>query len=139
MRLLSLPPLLLLLAGCGGPYKAAPVSGRVTVNGKPLANAAVLFQPVATAGNNEPGPGSAGTTDADGRYTLSLVGKGSKGAVVGKHKVQITMMAQETDPSDDRPQRVKRLPAGYSGRNTKLEYDVPAGGTDAANFDLTGR
>jgi hypothetical protein len=141
MRPLSLLALLLpLLAGCGGgPYKTAPVSGRVTVKGKPLANAAVLFQPVATAGNIEPGPGSTGTTDAEGRYTLSLVGKDSKGAVVGKHKVQVTMMAPDADPSDDRPQRVKRLPAGYSGKNTKLEYDVPAGGTDAANFELTGR
>jgi hypothetical protein len=138
MRPLSLFPLLLpLLAGCGGePYKTAPVSGRVTLKGKPLANAAVLFQPVATPGNNEPGPGSAGTTDADGRYALSLIGKDRKGAVVGKHKVQVTMMAQDTNPADDRPQRTKRLPPGYRGKKTKLECNVPAGGTDSADFDL---
>ena len=46
--------------------------------------------------------------------------------MVGKHRVQITMMAQDDNPADDRPQRSKRLPAGYRGRNTKLEYDVPA-------------
>jgi hypothetical protein len=140
MRPLPLLALLLpLLAGCGGgPYKTAPVSGRVTMNGKPLANVAVLFQPMATPNNIEPGPGSTGTTDGDGHYTLTLVGKDSKGAVVGKHKVQITMMNKD-DSDDDRPHRVKRLPAKYSGKNTKLEYDVPASGTDAANFDLSAR
>jgi hypothetical protein len=133
---LLLPLLFLLATGCGGPHKTAPVSGRVTLNGKPLANAAVLFQPIATSGNNEPGPGSAGTTDADGRYTLSLVGKKTKGAVIGKHKVQITRMAQESDSSDDRPKPFKR-PSRRRGRDTQLEFEVPAGGTDSANFSLT--
>jgi len=137
MRPLSLLPLLLLLAaGCGGPDKTAPVSGRVTLNGKPFAHAAVLFQPVATSGNNEPGPGSVGTTDTDGRYTLSIVGKGTKGAVIGKHKVQITRMVEESDPADDRPKPFKR-PSPRRGRDTQMEFDVPASGTDSANFSLT--
>ena len=137
MRSLFLLPLLLpLAAGCGGPYKTARVSGRVTLNDKPLANAAVLFQPVATQGNNEPGPGSTGVTDADGRYTLTLIGKKGKGAIIGKHKVRITKMAQESDPSDDRPPPFQQ-PSARRNRETQLEFDVPAGGTDAANFSLS--
>ena len=63
--LLAVP--LLLAVGCSGPgFDFVPVSGRVTKNGQPLANVRVTFQP---EGEN-PGPGSAGTTDADGRYTL---------------------------------------------------------------------
>jgi hypothetical protein len=129
--------LALLLAGCGfGPYKIAPVSGRVTLDGKPLANAAVVFSPVATSDNKEPGPGSGGKTDADGRYTLTIVGKGTRGAVVGKHKVRVTMIP-DVDPADDRPQRPKPLPPRYSGKNTTLEYDVSASGSSSANFELT--
>ena len=66
----------------------APVSGPSRLNGKPLANASVTFAPLAAAGTMEPGPSSAATTDADGRYTLTLIGKDGRGAVVGKHKVQ---------------------------------------------------
>jgi hypothetical protein len=135
MRRLSLLPLVLpLLAGCGGGYSTAPVSGRVTLNGQPLANAAVVFQPVASEGH-DPGPGSGGFTDQEGRYTLKVTGTGRKGAVVGKHKVTITLVPDD-DPSDDRPKRTRRLPARYS-RHTKLECEVPPGGTDSANFDLT--
>src|SRR5207245_3866773 len=84
------------------PYSVAPVSGRVTLNGKALANCEVMFQPVHTSGNYNPGPGSYGITDADGRFTLKLIGKESAGAVVGKHKVRFTMHVEAGDPSDDR-------------------------------------
>jgi hypothetical protein len=124
-----------LLVGCGGPYKTVSVSGRVTLNGQPLANAAVLFQPVATEGGNAPGPGSTGVTDTDGRYTLSLVGKGGKGAVIGKHKVRITRMAQDADSEDDRPKQVQRMPK-QSKRDQQMEFEVPPGGTDSADFNL---
>jgi hypothetical protein len=139
MRPLSvLLPLLLLATGCGGgPYPVAAVSGRVTLNGQPLAGAGVVFQPVAASGS-QPGPGSTGVTDKDGRYTLRLTGKESKGAVVGKHTVRITMMP-ESDSAEDRPKSAKRpkpLPQRYNLKTT-LEFDVPAGGTDAADFPLT--
>ena len=134
-RWILLPSFCLLLAGCGGPYKTASVSGRVTVNGKPLPNVAVVFQPLATADNKEPGPGSTGVTDSDGRYTLTIVGKSSRGAVVGKHKVRIMAMNEDTDSADDQPKTVK--PARRRGkRETTLEFEVPAGGTDTADFDL---
>jgi hypothetical protein len=135
MRLWYLLPLLLLLTGCGGPYRIAPISGRVTLNGQPLANAAVSFQPVASEGKMNPGPGSGAFTDSDGRYTLVVVGHETRGAVVGKHKVRITLVA-DTDSADDRPKRVKQLPAKYN-KKTTLEYDVPPGGSTAADFPLT--
>jgi hypothetical protein len=129
--------LVLLAAGCGSsdPYAYAPVSGRVTLNGKALPNATVSFQPVAT-GTSTPGTGSSAITDSDGRYTLEVVGKSIKGAVVGKHKVRIDLPHPPENPSDDRQKKVKHLPSKYSGKNTELQFDVPAGGTDAANFDL---
>jgi hypothetical protein len=138
MRWFYLLPLLVpVAAGCGGgPYKLARVSGRVTLNGQPLVHAAVSFQPLVTEGKINPGPGSGGFTDSDGRYTLKLVGTETAGAVLGKHKVRITLTHEE-NTADDRPKRSKQkqLPARYNSR-TELEYEVPGGGTDAADFKL---
>jgi len=121
------------LAGCGS-SKIAPVSGRVMLNGSPLARASVTFAPIGGKNNQEPGPSSAGITDADGRYTLSLIGQDGRGAVVGKHKVRIALQ-EELDTADDRPVKLKQLPLQFNGQTT-LEFDVPPGGTDAADFNL---
>jgi hypothetical protein len=134
----SLPLVLFLLAGCStGPYQVAPVSGRVTLNGQPLSHAAVTFQPLSSGSNNNPGPGSGGFTDADGRYTLKLIGTETLGAVVGKHMVRITRVPQDSS-ADDRPKRFKDLPAKYN-KKTQLEFAVPPGGTGSADFELTSR
>ncbi|MFL5340168.1 MAG: hypothetical protein ACJ8F7_08445 [Gemmataceae bacterium] len=127
-----------LSAGCGGSEgpKFARVSGRVLLNGRPLPNAAVLFAPVGSKQNINPGPSSGGKTDADGRYTLLVSGQDTKGAVVGKHKVSITLIPEE-DPADDRPKKHRQLPLRYHGKNTQLEFDVPPAGSDTADFGLT--
>jgi hypothetical protein len=76
-------PLLMVIAGCGqsGP-QIAPVHGRVTLDGKPLAEADIRFQP---DGQERP---SIGHTGHDGRYEL-IYKRGQAGAVVGKHTVRI--------------------------------------------------
>jgi hypothetical protein len=130
---LLLPTLAAVLAGCGS-SKVAPVSGRITVNGRPLARASVTFSPIGSKANQEPGPSSAGTTDEDGRYSLSLIGQDGSGATIGKHKVRIALQ-EELDTSEDLPVKLKQLPLEYNGQ-TKLEFDVPAGGSDKADFDL---
>src|SRR5207245_7871287 len=86
--------LALLLAGCGGgrSYETVPVSGRVTLDGKPLANAMVTFAPMAGAGTKDAQPSSVDTTDENGHYSLVLNDEGHQpGAVVGKHKVIIML------------------------------------------------
>jgi hypothetical protein len=126
------------LAGCGdsGSYKIARVSGRVTLDGKPFANASVVFSPIASASNREPGPGSGGITDAEGRYTLKVTGTNREGAVVGKHKVAITRVRDDDSGEDQqkqsRPRGVRRK------RKTAIEFEVPAGGTEKADFELGG-
>ena len=126
-------------AGCGGPgYKIAPVSGRVTLDGKPLADAAVQFYPEAVPGSTEsPGPTSIGHTDGDGRYTLVLVqDTETNGAVVGKHKVFINL-TPKMDPNDKRPRHYGQLPMRYN-RRTELVREVPAEGGEQ-NFELTSK
>ncbi|HAC92801.1 MAG TPA: hypothetical protein DCF63_19535, partial [Planctomycetaceae bacterium] len=85
----------LLLVGCGGRSDLGNVSGLVTLDGKPLPSATVVFQPDAS------GPASYGLTDAQGRYSV-MYDVGQSGAVVGMHTVKISTY-QEKDPDADPP------------------------------------
>jgi hypothetical protein len=77
-------------------------------------------------------------TDADGRFTLRTP-DGHDGAVVGPHKVRISLRAQPSSANPDAPS-VEKLPARYSGDDTILTFTVPEKGTGEANFlDLTSR
>jgi hypothetical protein len=126
--------LALVVSGCRS-YKATTVSGRVTLDGKPLPDATVTFVPEANAPGKDPLPSSVGTTGEDGRYSL-VFDDGSKkeGAVVGKHKVIITLGVQGS-PTEGTPAFHKQLPERYN-RKSKLECEVPPGGRSDADFDL---
>jgi hypothetical protein len=146
----ALAAALVAAAGCGGDGpKYVPVSGFVKVDGQPYKGAVVSFQPVGGKENANPGRGSSGLTDANGRYSL-LVDDGTTGAVVGKHKVRIQTKRDDPmafyDPnvgSGDRPAgaekkggRVDPIPSDwYSDRGGK-DFDVPPGGTEQADFDI---
>jgi hypothetical protein len=82
---------LLALAGCGG-LKLVPVSGKVTLNGKPLSGGGVSFSPDASRGNKAR-VSCLGRINAQGHYELSTSGvKGSdsgKGAPLGWYKVTL--------------------------------------------------
>jgi hypothetical protein len=130
--------LALAAAGCGSPGKAvAPVSGRVTLDGKPLANATVTFQPIAEGKDVNPGPGSYGKTDADGRYALRVVGEELEGAYVGRHRVEVQAFARErADPNSDTERAPPSLvPRKYNFEST-LTFEVKPGGSTDANFEL---
>jgi hypothetical protein len=123
-------------AGCGSD-DLAPVSGRVTLDGEPAANVRVTFQPLGSAENQNPGPGSFGITDADGRYRLTLVGTKRQGAVVGKHRVRIQSSHGPSQEFPDAPPAPKKaVPKQYNKEST-LQVDVPKGGTTTADFELT--
>jgi hypothetical protein len=121
-----------LSVGCGDSRPVGTVSGRVTLDGKPLADARVNFQPISDA--REPGIGSFGKTDANGEYTLTLIDEKAQGAIVGKHRVMIKAVAGG-DPTDDRKRPGgDRVPAEYN-INTKLTFEVKPG-PNTANWDL---
>lgn len=88
--LLTITGAILLIAGCadGGPALGT-VSGTVTLDGKPLANAIVSFVPEAG------GRPSVGTTDEQGNYQLGYIDR--LGALIGNHKVSITSVVQSDD------------------------------------------
>jgi len=64
---LSLTPLL----ECGKDPSGVPVSGRLTRDGQPLAQAHVVFQALGSEGKPDPDKEAAGETDDNGQYTLT--------------------------------------------------------------------
>jgi hypothetical protein len=146
LRFLGIGLMLIALNGCdsvGGNY--VPVSGIVTMNGQPLANVQVTFQPMSTGkGGDAGGVGSFAMTDAQGRYTLEAsTPTPRKGAYVGKHKVRIATPPNklqgnsDSDAAHGSSAAMKDpIPARYNTETT-LEFEVPKGGTDKADFALT--
>lgn len=129
--------------GCGkasGPPKVQtmPVKGKVTLDGKPLAGAAVVFSVV------YPPVVFAGRTQDDGTYELQGLA-GGESSLAGNYKVTISRMVKpDGSPlgADEAPANVgatEQLPARYSQIDaTKLSADVAAGG-GTFDFDLTSK
>ncbi len=127
------------LTGCGGSgFKVAPVAGTVTLDGNPVGGLIVNFQPASVKGTTEPGPGSYAWTDKDGHFSMALISeKDYPGAVVGKHRVTLSSPLPDQSPSDDRIPRSSKplLPPEHEGKS--FEFEVPADGTEKADFVLT--
>lgn len=128
--------------GCGGP-KYSPVSGKITMDGNPLPNASVTFQPMSSGDNPNPGVGSAAKTDENGNFTLKISGTEDLGAVVGKHRVEINAFdrVKEIDPTSDKWEKKlpkNLVPPKYNNQST-IEFEVPSGGTNNAVFDLKSK
>lgn len=127
--------IVLTLMGCSSSeFELAPVSGKVTLDGKPLSGAGVVFQPRAQGDSRDAGPTSIGTTDEQGRFSLRVNTDNREGAVIGEHTVLISTSAT-IDPVDDSVRPSKELvPLKYM--DGSLRCTVSAGGTDNANFEL---
>lgn len=120
---IAIPLLLAIFAGCGqsGP-EVAPVSGRVTLDGRPLPSADVSFQPDGAQ------RASSGRTDADGRYHL-MFKRGQPGALAGEHTVRISI-------SRELVSNPPHIPARYDTQS-ELRREVKAGEENVFDFDLT--
>jgi hypothetical protein len=114
--------LVTVLAGCSqsGP-EVAPVSGRVTLDGRPLASADVSFQPEGAQ------RASSGRTDADGRYRL-MFKRGQPGALAGEHTVRISI-------SRELVRNPPPIPARYDTQS-ELRREVKADEDNVFDFEL---
>lgn len=126
----------ILTVGCGD-SRFVPVSGIVTLDGKPVADVVISFQPASEGADSDFNPGSSGTTDGEGRYELST--RGGNGAVVGEHTV--TLVYRDPDllkqvPYDQETGRelVREFKLPPRARDGSLKVTVPQGGTEAADF-----
>ena len=119
------------LLGCsrtGGP-PLGKVSGVVTLDGQPLADAIVTFAPAT-------GRPSQGMTGSDGRYTLAYTVEQS-GAIVGDHVVRISTEGYVERPGGAVEQMKERVPPQYNAQST-LTATVKAGTNDFP-FDLLSK
>jgi hypothetical protein len=119
-------------AGCstGG---AESVEGVVTLDGTPLPAAYILFIPTQS---EIKGPFN-GKTDDQGRYSLGPIGDEGGGVPVGTYRVSITTAHSEDAGMEGVKLPPERVPRQY--RDGSMQFDVPQGGTTAANFDLKSR
>jgi hypothetical protein len=135
---------LLAFAGCGskGPDLPPqyPVSGTITMDGKPLASAGIMFLP---RGETR-GTGAFGMSDAAGKYSLKS-DHGGPGAPEGEYAVTISRVVNRDGtpyvPKPDVAEAGERetLPGIYSdSMKSVLTATVPKGG-DTINFDLKSK
>lgn len=136
-------------AGCGPnadpsnlPPRLQPVTGTITIDGKPLPGIVVTFVPV-----EEGGSMTLGETDKDGRYRLSYVGM--PGCAAGEYRVMLSYKTLENgEPisldtqssliiSTEAAKAEERLPEKYVSQASTLKAFVPAEG-GVIDFQLTG-
>jgi hypothetical protein len=112
----------LLISGCrkSGP-ELAPVSGRVTLSGKPLEKADIVFQP------DNGKPPASGRTDAEGRYELAYK-RGVMGGPVGQNTVRIRV-------SRELVRNPPKIAARFNSQS-ELRREVKAGQNEF-DFDVT--
>lgn len=117
--------------GCGGPANVASVTGTVTLDGQPLADATVTFVPVEASGTL-----SRGTTDAVGRYQL-VYDSSYNGAAIGEYTVSISTFSSGLPDADPpQPKIPEKVPAKYN-LNSELKAAV-TGGRNELDFALDG-
>jgi hypothetical protein len=141
--------MLVAMAGCGQEFPVAPASGVVLLDGTPLAGASITTQPIATDSPN-PGPGSFGRTDAEGRFELELVNPAMRGAIIGEHRVIVrpnatvpaTIAPQQADNGikvfSDAPMKetaADKWPDSFTDGSLRIQ--VPNEGTKEIRVELT--
>jgi hypothetical protein len=115
--------------GSSGP-EIASVSGRITMDGKPLPHATVVFIP-------ENGRPAGARTDQDGNYVLNF-SEGRRGAIPGANSVRIsTVRDAEKDENGKAlvPESKETVPMEYNAAS-KLTFTVEPKKKNVANFDL---
>lgn len=112
----------LAILGCSPSHQPplGHVSGIVTLDGEPLANATVRFTPAG------PGRTSEGITDTEGRYELRYL-RDIRGANIDQHTVRITTASEANGGRE-------LLPPRYHSRS-QLDARVVAG-TNGLDFAL---
>lgn len=121
---------LVIVSGCGSGENIRPLSGSVTLQGKPLERGIITLYPK--------GLGSTvGCEIIDGKYSLDDV----SGATPGKYRVEINAFRPtgKTEFDVDQQKKVsieeQYLPKQYN-TNSTLEADVTADGENVFDYDL---
>jgi hypothetical protein len=129
---------LVLLAGCGG-VRTADVSGKVTVDGKPVEDGAITFFPIDGKGT------TGGAIIERGEYAVQLpIPPNAEGAETHRMKVSISApkvvgmkKLYNTEHAIERPVTAESLPDRYNAKST-LTIEVKPGKNEQ-NFELKSK
>jgi hypothetical protein len=93
--------------GCDkSPYDLAPVRGKVTLDGKPLSGAKIMFAPIAKGETKKVGKPAFGVLQSAGEFVLGTY-EPDDGAVVGEHWVTVIRMSdvpkKQREPGQPKP------------------------------------
>lgn len=108
-------PMFVFLLGCGGTKivlpQSVPMTGKITLDGEPLAEATVVFTPTKAGGTT-----AMGVTDEGGNYELFISASNVRqaGAVPGDYKVQVSTLLPPPKAGD------KVDPVGTAVRQEKV-------------------
>lgn len=126
-----------LITGCGDGSALTTAEGTVTLDGKPVADAGVLFTPV------KGGQPATGTTDATGHFKVRMANQ--DGVMAGEYLVTITKNeTQGVDLLNPKATPVRQrviwhIPEKYSNATTSgLTATVPCDNGEF-KFDLTSK
>lgn len=120
--------MLILSAGCNRGPQMVPVTGTITLDGKPLPGASVMY--VLKAG----GPPVTAVTDAQGKYDLATLTPGD-GALEGEYQVAVVayrVAGVSADPASDPSQQ---LPGAQGGE--RVTWIAPQRYSDLAKSGLS--
>ena len=133
--------MLAVLPACSKAIKTEGVTGVVTYNGEPLADATVKFIPTDATGSQ-----SYGKTNEKGEYKLqTLLGAADAGTTPGEYKVTVDCITTvETgnmieENGEEKPETVAEslIPAKYNNAETSGLTATVAPGDNTINFDLS--
>ena len=133
--------MLAVLPACSKAIKTEGVTGVITYNGEPLADATVKFIPTDATGSQ-----SYGKTNEKGEYKLqTLLGAADAGTTPGEYKVTVDCIETvETgnmieENGEEKPETVAEslIPAKYNNAETSVLTATVAPGDNTINFDLT--
>ena len=116
--------------GCGGSVRRA-VAGHITLDGRPLGEAVVMFVPLDEGGRKT------GGQITDGRYAVPQ----DVGVLPGRYRVEIAddPPIEMTGPAEKRPSRpTRQVPPAYSVASP-LTIEITADGPAEFDFELTSK
>lgn len=122
---------LALLIGCGTENKLGRqgISGTVTLDGVPIANGTIRFEPLAENGV------ASGTTIAQGKYDISA----ARGLPPGEYVVRISSAgetaAPEPLPGDSSKLAEELVPEKFN-TNSELKVTIKKGSNETQDFSL---
>ena len=133
--------MLAVLPACSKAIKTEGVTGVITYNGEPLADATVKFIPTDSTGSQ-----SYGKTNEKGEYKLqTLLGAADAGTTPGEYKVTVDCietvetgnMIEENDQEIEEMDVEYVLPQKFGAPETSGLTATVAPGDNVINFDLT--